>query len=207
MAMKVITRLCDTDQPINGFQALVGMRILVVDPKGRRMCDENIERASIIHFVQQQTRQQAQRPQIGFTLGILICAVRAIADAPAEAADQEFFIAFYFQIQVSAAFHTCQRIIGIVDRVVVAGHVKKRNIQKSEQVLKVGVGQIPAPQNQFDLAKVTALGKAIKAFDNLIADCQDFHNADCALEQGSRQGTSDRNPVFSRKEISPREIH
>src|SRR5688572_30954043 len=33
MSVEVIARLCHADQPVDGFQPLMGMRIVIVDPK------------------------------------------------------------------------------------------------------------------------------------------------------------------------------
>ena len=60
MSVEVITRLCHTEQPVDGFQSLMGLRIVIMDPKRRRVCDQNIQGAAILDAVQQETRQQAK---------------------------------------------------------------------------------------------------------------------------------------------------
>jgi len=97
-------------------------------------------------------------------------------DGAAEAADQKFFIALQFQIQVRAAFHVGQGIIWIIVWIVVAGHVQERDIQKSKQVFKVGIRQIAASHDQLNIAEMTVCAEAVEPFYNFIANCKDFHN-------------------------------
>ena len=100
MSVEVIARLCHADQPVDGFQPLMGVRIVIMDPKRRGMCNQNIEGAAIVDSVQQEMRQQAKGSGIGFRLCILIGPVRTIVDRSAEAGDQEFFNAHQLQVQV-----------------------------------------------------------------------------------------------------------
>ena len=51
MPVEVITRLGHTEQPVNGFQTLVRVGIVVVNPKRWRVRDQNIEGTPIIHPV------------------------------------------------------------------------------------------------------------------------------------------------------------
>ena len=54
MPVKMVTRLCDAQEPVKRFQPLVGLLIIVVDSEWRRVCAENIEGAAIAHAVQHQ---------------------------------------------------------------------------------------------------------------------------------------------------------
>ena len=64
------------------------------------MCDQDIEGASVINSVQVEARQELKCPLVGFSLGILIHSIGSVADGPAQAADQKFFVANQFQVQV-----------------------------------------------------------------------------------------------------------
>ena len=60
MPVKVVTRLRHTEEPVNGFQSLVGLGIIIVDSKGRRVRDENIQGATVVDPVQQQAWKHAE---------------------------------------------------------------------------------------------------------------------------------------------------
>ena len=62
MPVEVVTRLRDTDQPVNGFQTLVRLCIVIVDPKRGGVRDQNIEGATVVHPVQQQSGKHTERP-------------------------------------------------------------------------------------------------------------------------------------------------
>lgn len=182
MSVEVIARLCHAQEPVNGFQSLVGWCIIIMDPKGRRVGDENIEGATIIEAVQHQPGKHAEGSQVRFVLGMLVCPVWAIADRPAEASDQKLLEPDHFQVQVGAAFHARQGIFGIEGGVVVARHIKQRDVQHRQQVFQVGIGQVSTPQDQLDLTKVTSGTKVVKAIDNLITDGKYFHSG-CIVPQ------------------------
>jgi hypothetical protein len=51
MPMKVVAGFCYADEPIDGFESLMRLGILIMNSKGRRMGDEDIEGTPIVHFV------------------------------------------------------------------------------------------------------------------------------------------------------------
>ena len=55
-------------------------------------------------------------------------------------------------------------------------HIKKGNVQKGNEIFEIVVRQVTAPEQQFKILKMPACTEAVKAFDDLITDCQDFHN-------------------------------
>ncbi len=113
---------------------------------------------------------------------MLIGPVWAVAHRPTEAPDQELLKTGCLQVQVRAAFRVSKGVFSVVSWVMVSGHIKKRNIQKSQQVLKVRVGQVSTSEDKLHFAKVTACTKSIKTFDDFIADCKNFHNR-CIVPQ------------------------
>lgn len=140
------------------------------------MRDEDIERTPIVDPVEQQAGKHAERPQVGFSLRILVCPIRPVADGSAEAADQKFFESHRLQIQVGPAFHVCEIILRVEVGVMVARDIEQWNVQDSQQVFKVRVGQVTTPEDQLDLMKVAARTKIIKPVHNLIAYRKNFHN-------------------------------
>lgn len=52
VSVKVVARFGGMDQPINGFKSLMGWGVLIMNSKGRRMGDEDIEGAAIIYLVE-----------------------------------------------------------------------------------------------------------------------------------------------------------
>ena len=176
MSVEVIARLRHTQEPVNGFQSLVGWCIFIMDPKWRGVRNENIERATVLHLVQHQPGSHAKSSPVGFRLGMLVRPVRAVANRPAEAADQKFLESDHFQIQVGTAFHARQGIFGVVGGVMIARHIKQRNVQHRQQIFQVGVGQVSTAQDHLDLTKVTTGTKVVQAIDHLIADGKNFHS-------------------------------
>ena len=174
--MKVIARLCNAEEPVDGFQSLVCLGIVIVDPKGRRVGDENIERASRVEAVPPQPERHTKRSEVRFCLGVLVGPSGVVTDGSAKAADQKFLIPDQLQIQVGAAFRVGEGVFRVVVWVVIAWHVKQRNIEHGQQVFKVRVRQVSAPQDQLDLTKVTARTKTIQAVHHLIADGKYLHS-------------------------------
>lgn len=169
MSVEVIARLCHAQKPIDSFQTFVGLRIIVMDPKGRGMGYQNVERATVLKPVQYQTRQQAKGPQIGFGLGVLVGAMWPIADRASEAPNQEFFDAHHFQVQIRAAFRIGKSFSIFIVRIMIARYIEQRYVQKGEQIFKVLIGQIAATQHQIDLAEMPSITQAVEALDHFIA--------------------------------------
>jgi hypothetical protein len=176
MPMEMVARLRDTDEPIDGFQSLMGLGIIIVDSKWGRMSDKNIEGATVLDMVQQEAWKHAERSQIRIRLGMLVCSIRAVANGPAKPADQIFFNTDQPQIQVGTAFHARKMIFGIISWVMIARHIKQGNVQHRQQVFKVRIRQISTAEDHFDLAEVATGTKAVEPIYNLITDCKDFHN-------------------------------
>ena len=68
MPMEMKTRLCHTEEPVNGFQSLVCLGIIIVDPEWGRVRDENIKGTTIVHPVQQQAWKHAERSKVSVRL-------------------------------------------------------------------------------------------------------------------------------------------
>jgi len=49
--VKMITGLGNANEPVDGFESLMCLGFFIVNAEGWRMCDENVECASIIDFV------------------------------------------------------------------------------------------------------------------------------------------------------------
>ena len=56
MPVKMIAWFGNADEPVDGFEALMCLGLFVMNTKWRRVCDEYVEGASIVRFVQEQTR-------------------------------------------------------------------------------------------------------------------------------------------------------
>ena len=155
MPVEMVARLRHTDEPVNGSQSLVRLGIVIVNAKGRRVRNENVQGAPIVDPVQPQPRKHAERPEIRFGLRMLVCPVRTVEHRAAETPDQKFPKPDQFQVQVGAAFDTGEMIVRVVVRVMVAGHIEQWNIQHRQQVFKVRIRQVSTAEDQIDLAKVT----------------------------------------------------
>ena len=55
MPVKMITRLGNPDEPVDGFESLVCLGVFIMNSKRWRVRDEYVERTTIVHFVQEQT--------------------------------------------------------------------------------------------------------------------------------------------------------
>ena len=139
------------------------------------MGDENIQRAPILHAIQHQARKHAVCPPKGFVLSILICPIGAVADRTAEAADQKLLMADQLEVQIGTAFDASKVIVGVVVRVMIAGHIHQWLVQKGEQVFEIGIRQVTASQDQFHVTEMPTLTKAVKPLDDFIAYRKDFH--------------------------------
>ena len=92
----------NADEPVQRFQSVVGRVGVVVDAEWGGMTDEDIERAPILQTVEKQAGKHVKGSQISFMLGILVDAVRTVADGTAKSTDQEFFVADNFEVQVES---------------------------------------------------------------------------------------------------------
>ena len=146
-----------------------------MDAKGRRVCDENIQGASVADAVPEQPWEQVKGSPIRFVLRVLIGAIGAIADAPAQTADQKLFKRNQLQIQVRAAFCVGMRNVDIVNGVMIPGHVQKRDVQQGDQIFEIGIRQIAASYDQLNIAEMPAAAETVQALHNFVADCKDFH--------------------------------
>lgn len=125
--------------------------------------------------VHQKSGEHAKGSDVGFRLRVLVCSIGTVSDASAEAADQKPFIAHQLQVQVGAAFCIGDGLGGIIIRIMVAGDVHQRDVQKSNQGFEVGVGQVSTPNDQFDIAEMSVVAEAVQAFHDFIADGKDLH--------------------------------
>ena len=51
VSVKVVPGFCDADEPIYSFESLMRQCILIVNSKGRRMGNEDVQGAPIIHLI------------------------------------------------------------------------------------------------------------------------------------------------------------
>ena len=68
MPVEMVTRLCHAQEPINGFQPLMRLGIVIVNAKRRRVRDEDIEETTISAAVQQQAGQHAECSKVSVRL-------------------------------------------------------------------------------------------------------------------------------------------
>ena len=59
----------------------------------------------------------------------------------------------------------------------VAGDIDKRNVQKGDDVFKIWIRQVSAPNDQFDITEMTVVAETIEPFDDFITDSKYFHCA------------------------------
>ncbi len=136
------------------------------------MADEYIQRAPVLHSVENQTGKQDKCPQVGFSLGVLVHPVGPVADGAAESADEEFFEAHDFQIQIGSALGVGLRRA----RVMVPRHIIHRHVQHGHEVFQVWVGHIPAAEDEFHILKMAVGSKRVNALHNLVAQRKNFHS-------------------------------
>ena len=154
----------------------MGLAVFIVDAEGRRMRDEDIQRPAIIYTVQQQMGYHSKCTQVGFSLCILVGAIWPVLNGAAQTTDQEFVEAGQFHIQIDTSLHEGQLILRKIIGIMVSRHIQQRDIQNSQQVLKVGIRQVAAPQDQLYIAKMAVIAQAVESLNNLIAHCKDFHS-------------------------------
>lgn len=152
------------------------------------MGDEHIQRAPVLQAVQGKMRQEAEGSQVGFRLRVLVCSVGAVANTAAEPPDEKLPMARQFQVEVRAAFCVGEGIVGVVIWIMVAGHVKEGNVQQAYQIFKVGVGQVAATEDGFDIVELSVRAKVVQAFDDFITNGEDLHGLYCAVKRMRGQG-------------------
>jgi len=59
----------------------------------------------------------------------------------------------------------------------VAGNVQERDVQECDDVLKIWIRKVPAPNDQFNIVEMAVVAETVKALDDFIADGKDFHCA------------------------------
>lgn len=161
MPVKVVTRFGNFDEPVDGFEPGMCLGVIIMYTERRRMCDEDIERAPILGLVEKQLRQHFVCAGKGGPLGVLIGSVGAVEDASAQAADQEVFEADQFLVQVRTAFSVRFWVIFAVGRVMVSRHIKQGYVQERDDIFQIGIGEIAASNNHFNIFEMTIVAKTI----------------------------------------------
>lgn len=57
----------------------------------------------------------------------------------------------------------------------VARYVKEGNVQQGNEIFKIGIGQVAAAEDDFNIFEMSVCAKVVQAFDNFVADGEDFH--------------------------------
>lgn len=166
MSVKNIARLGEAYQPVDGFQPIVCQIRVVMDAKGRRVGDEDVERATVLHAIDEQPGEHGVCPLKSRRLGILVDPVGSILDRPPKTADQKFFVTDDLQVQVKTAFGLGLRRFGVV----VARHIKHWHVQHGHQIFKVRVGKVAAAEDQFHIMEMPIGCECVHALDDLVAD-------------------------------------
>ena len=50
----------------------------------------------------------------------------------------------------------------------VPGDVQERDVQKCHDIFEVGVGQVSTPDDQFNIAEVVTVAKAVESFNDFV---------------------------------------
>ena len=125
------------------------------------MGDQDIQSPPVIHTVQPQAGKHAERPQVGFRLGILVRAIRSVADAAAKPSHQVSSVAGTLEVQVGAAIHAGEGVLGIVVGIVIARHVQQWDIDDCQQILEILVREISAAQDKLDFIEMSVRAQAV----------------------------------------------
>jgi len=100
MTVQMVARSCDSQEPVDGFEPGVRLCIVIMDTKGRRVCDEDVHVTSVVDAVQEQLGHHFERTEVGVCLSVLIRPIGAVLDASAQSADQECFETNQLQVQI-----------------------------------------------------------------------------------------------------------
>jgi len=141
------------------------------------MTDENVQCTPVLDAVADQGREHFEGSQVGFELRILVDAVGTISNGATKAADQEFFVAHSFQIQVDSTFSVGLIEIQVKSRVVVARHVKHRHVQYRDQIFQIFIGHVTAANDEFHILKMTTGCEGVDTIDDLVANGKNFHSS------------------------------
>ena len=177
MAVKMVAWFGDPQEQVDGAQSRVCLGVFIVNSMRRGMADEDVQCPPVMDAIEQEAGEQAHYTEPGFALCVLVDSVRPVADGASKAADQKFFVPRQFEVQVGGAFGSSQLVARIIFRVMVAWHVEHRNVQDSEQVFQVGIGEVAATEDQVHIFKVAAGCEGIDAVNHLVAYGKNFHGA------------------------------
>lgn len=146
----------------------------------RRVGDEDVELASLVHASQPEVDLELQRTAAHLRLGVLVGSI-PVAQAAAQSGDTEAELIRNMSVDVDAALGTEYRRLaavghpGQVNRlkacVVVARDIQERNVQLADQVLEVVERQVAAGEYQVGLDRRQPV--AVQAFVDFVGDGED----------------------------------
>ena len=146
----------------------------------RRMGDEDVELASLVHASQPEAELELQRAAAHLPLRVLVGSV-LVAQAAAEAGDTEAELIRDMSVDVDAALRTAYRRLPTVggpcqvDRlkacVVVARDIEERNVEPADQVLEVIERQVATTEYEVGLDGRQPI--AIQAIVDFVRDGED----------------------------------
>ena len=79
-------------------------------------------------------------------------------------------------VKIEAALGATRRLVDLVSRVVVARHIKHWDVKNRLEKFQIGVRQIATPDDHANIGISFFDCGGIQAINDLIADCQDFHD-------------------------------
>lgn len=176
MTMQEMAWLCETDQPVQCPKTVVSRVDIVVNAEGRRVGDEDVQAAAVLHAVEQDAGDHAKGAEVSLGLGILIGAIRAIAYRTPKTADQKSFMTHQFEVQIDAALGARLLARQVFVGIMVAWHIEHGHVQHGHQVFEIGVGEVAAANDQLHILELSTGRKGINSIEGLITNRQNFHN-------------------------------
>lgn len=123
MTVQQIAWTHNAHQEVDGAQALMGRVVIVMDAEGGRVGNQHVQPATEAQFVPQQAWQHVVNAHVHAELRILVGCIKLILDTAAQPGKEKSFHQHALLVKVFTSMRPRARVVGIIGRVVIAGHV------------------------------------------------------------------------------------
>src|SRR3989442_14593193 len=174
--MEVITRPECPQEPEKSSESPMGVVGEVVDPAGRRVCQQDVEIPAAPELVGQERRDHPRDDEPRVALAELVWPV-AVAGGPSETRDEQAVDGDDPTVEVDALPPLADR--GIVEQlrwhVMVPVHRVERYRELRRHEVQIVVGQVAAAQDQVHGPEARTRGRRLHRFVDHIAQGEDPH--------------------------------
>src|SRR5579859_3479476 len=160
-----------------GSKSAMGSIGSIMDPERRRVCQQHIQVAPVAIAIQQQAWRQAPHPKQHLCLGKLGPGIVVVADAPAQASQDQATVqhAAPFNGKTATRLAKCFTAIGLLRTIMVAQHIQARHLHQGDDKLQVVKREITTPQHGLHISEALFDIEVVDQRYNLITYSQELH--------------------------------